>query len=311
MTVEFDYLRYDVFTDRPFAGNPLAVVLDPPALSASDRQSIAAEFNLSETVFVSVRESDGPVLEADVSIHTPTLELPFAGHPTIGAAIALAEHRDARDRVVLHETVGPIEVALGPSTGGGRTATLTTAAVPRPVEPADPGDVVACLGLTFDDLHRECGPSAWTAGVPYTMVAVRDLDVLARARVDLATWDTTLALAEAPDIYCVAPLDGLSGAGWRARMFAPGVGIVEDPATGSAAAAFAGYLAGRVDRRRLDEGWVLTQGVEMGRPSIIEVGLATRGNELVGVTVGGSAVAIGRGTMRLPDPTGSTSPGSS
>ena len=287
------HLRYDVFTDRAYAGNPLAVLLDPPALTGAQRQAIAAEFNLSETVFAWTRDDgDG----WDVRIHTPASELPFAGHPTVGLALALVDAGLAIDRVVLHEPVGvvPVDVVDG-------VATLTTPAPPAPVASDDPGEVAAALGLTMADLHPSLGPRAWSAGVPYTIVPVRDLDVLARAAIDVAEWSTTLALGAAPATYVVAPLDGIDGQRWRARMFAPEIGIVEDPATGSAAAALVGFLAGRVGPARQRDGWIVEQGVEMGRPSELRLGIALsdRG-ELVGATVGGRAVQVGEGSLVLP-----------
>jgi len=284
-------LRYDVFTDRPYAGNPLGVVLEPPALADEEMQAVARELNLSETVFLSGR-GDGTW---DARIFTPATELPFAGHPTIGAALALADEGLASTEVVLHEGVGPVAVELEDG-----VATLTTAGPPQPVEAADPGEVVAALGLTFADLHPDLGPRGWTAGLPFTMVAVRDLDVLARAEVDLARWRVEVAHSAAPDLYLLAPLDGVRGARWRARMFGPGLGLAEDPATGSAAAAAVAYLAGHAGESRLAAGWTIEQGVEMGRPSEIRVQAVRRHGELVAVRVGGRAARVGAGELVRP-----------
>ena len=283
-------LRYDVFTDRPYAGNPLAVVLDPPELDAAAMQTVAAEMNLSETVFLR-RTGDG----WDTRIFTPATELPFAGHPTIGAALALADEGLVDGEVVLHEPVGRVRVQLGDG-----TATLTTPGAPAPVESADPADVVACLGLALADLHPELGPRGWSAGVPYTMVTLRDVDALARATVDLARWDEAVALTAAPDLYLLVPVDGVRGERWRARMFGPSIGIVEDPATGAAAAAACAYLAAVAGEGRLDDGWSIEQGVEMGRPSRIHVAGVRRRDELVAVEVSGRAVRIGDGSMAIP-----------
>lgn len=283
-------LRYDVFTDRPYTGNPLAVVLDPPALDAASMQRIAAEMNLSETVFLRPR-GDG----WEARIFTPIVELPFAGHPTIGAAIALADEGLVAREVVLHEGVGPVVVELEQGVG-----TLTTPGPPSPVDVADPGDVVAVLGLTLAELHPELGVRGWSAGVPFTMLAVRDPDRLAGVSVDVAAWHDVLAHSGAPDLYVLAPLDGTRGDRWRARMFGPSLGMVEDPATGSAAAASAGFLAGVVGEHRLAEGWTIEQGVEMGRPSEIRVDPVRRSGELVAVRVGGRAVRVGEGTLLAP-----------
>ena len=290
MTDALRVLRYDVFTDRPYAGNPLAVVLEPPVLDDAAMQTVAAEMNLSETVFLR-RAGEG----WDTRIFTPAVELPFAGHPTIGAALALADEGLADGEVVLHEQVGPVRVGLADG-----VATLTTPGAPGPVDSADPGDVVACLGLVLTDLHPELGPRGWSAGVPFTMVALRDLDALGRATLDLGRWHEAVALSAAPDLYLLVPLDGVRGERWRARMFAPGMGIPEDPATGAAAAASCAYLAGVGGDGRLEAGWTIEQGVEMGRPSRIRVAGVRRGTELVAVQVSGRAVRIGEGTMTVP-----------
>ena len=284
-----DYLRYDVFTDTPYAGNPLAVVLDPPELTTAQCAAIASEFNLSETVFV---RTTGPQITA--RIFTPTLELPFAGHPTVGAAIALRDEGIVTDRVVLHEGIGAVTVTIADD-----LATLRTAVAPQSVPVADPGDVIRSLGLTLDDLHPAFGPRGWSAGVPYTIVAVRDVETLGRCAIDLVRWRDSVERSDAPWLYVLAPLDGTDGRRWRARMIAPGDGVDEDPATGSAAAAAVGFLAGAAGEGRLAEGWHITQGVEMGRPSELLVGAIHQGSELVAATVGGRAVRVGRGELYL------------
>lgn len=287
-----DYQLWDVFTDTPFAGNPLAVVIDPPTLDAGQMLRIAAELNLSETVFLWPGASG-----VRTRIFTPAHELPFAGHPTIGAALALAGAGLAGKSVTLLEGVGPIEVTIEDG-----VATLTTTGAPQPVEVADPEDVANCLGLAMADLHPPLGPRGWSVGVPFTIVAVRDVPTLGRCRVDPGWWHDTVALTQGDQIYVVAPVElahGLDAPRWRARMFAPGLGIAEDPATGAAAAATCGYLAGHVSSHRLDEGWTIEQGVEMGRPSEIRVGAVLRDNELVAATVGGQAIRVGRGELHL------------
>lgn len=283
--------HYDVFTDRPYAGNPLAVAIDPPALRDDQMQRIAAELNLSETVFVQPRR-DG---SWRARIFTPAKELPFAGHPTVGAALALADAGLARGSVVLHEGVGPVEVVLEDG-----LATLTTPGPPAVVDVADPGDVVAAIGLDLEDLHPDLGPRGWSTGVAYTMVGLRDLEALGRAELDLAAWRDGVGRTAAPDLYLLVPVDGVRGRRWRARMFGPVIGVPEDAATGSAAAAACGYLAGVAGQQRLDEGWTIEQGVEMGRPSEIRVDGVRRGAELVAVRVGGRAVCIGSAELLVP-----------
>lgn len=286
-------LRYDVFTDRPFAGNPLAVVIDPPMLDDRQMQRVAQELNLSETVFLS-DEGDGVV---GARIFTPTTELPFAGHPTVGAAVALADEGRIDGRVVLREGVGPVEVTIADG-----VATLTTPRPPVAVDTADPGEVMAAVGLELGDLHPDLGPRGWSVGVPFTVVGLRDVAALARAEVDLARWRDHLEFSDAPDLYLLAPVDGVRGERWRARMFGPHVGVAEDPATGAAAAAACGYLAGVAGDGRLAEGWAIEQGVEMGRPSEIRVTPVLQGNEIVAVRIGGRAVRVGVGELAVPPP---------
>ncbi len=286
-----------MFTDVPFAGNPLAVCIDPPELSAEQCHAVARELNLSETVFV----WPGRVVDGDAGIRTriftPAGELPFAGHPTIGAALALVDAGVASAAVTLLEGVGPVAISID-----GGLATLTTAGPPRSIPTADPEDVARSLGLTLADLHPSLGPRGWSAGVPFTIVALRDVETLGRIEVDVGAWRETVALEVPDQLYAIAPVDDsrrLDDRRWRARMFAPGFGIPEDPATGSAAAATAGYLSGHASPRRLEEGWLIEQGVEMGRPSEIRVGTVRRGNELTAVTVGGRAVRVGHGELLL------------
>lgn len=287
------YLRYDVFTETPFTGNPLAVVVDPPALSAEQMQTIAREMNLSETVFLDTTVPAG----VGTRIFTPGVELPFAGHPTIGAALALADLGVVSDSVTLLEGVGPVEVTIDDG-----FATLTTAQPPESVDVADAEDVIRSLGLELSDLHATLGVRGWSAGVPITIVAVRDVETLGRCEVDVAWWRDTMAYTDAPELYVLAPVEPgqrVDARRWRARMFAPGLGIGEDPATGSAAASACGYLAGHASPARLAEGWLIEQGVEMGRPSRIHVGAVVRGPELVAATVGGRAVRVGSGSLEL------------
>ncbi|WP_195210318.1 PhzF family phenazine biosynthesis protein [Actinomarinicola tropica] len=297
------HVLLDVFTDRPFTGNPLAVFVDPGDLSTAAMQALARELNLSESVFLRPpADAGGPWA---TRIFTPAGELPFAGHPTVGAAWALAAggHLAAdptgTTTVVLREGVGdvPVEVAWD----GDRPATCTVSVPVLPVggpPPADPVQIASAVGLEVEALHPALPLGRWSAGVPFVVVPVRDLDALASAR----PLDGTHG-----EIYAVTPIGDPEGAvRWRARMFAPGFGIPEDPATGAAAAAFAGYLAevadgaGSSPQRR----WTIEQGVEMGRPSRIEVVVERDATgSLAAVRIAGTAVAVGEGRLDLPPDT--------
>jgi trans-2,3-dihydro-3-hydroxyanthranilate isomerase len=292
------YHLLDVFTDRPFAGNPLAVFVDPPELTAHQMQTIAAELNLSETVFV---RSPTEGTAWPTRIFTPGAEVPFAGHPTIGTAVLLAELGFAGDGVVLAEPVGPIDVAIEQRPGG-RAATLRTAVPPAYTEAPDRNLLARVLSVAPDDLHSHLAAGVWSCGVPFCVVPLRDATVLARTQLDPAVWADHFEHTDAAHLYPVAPLDDELHR-WRVRMYGPAFGIPEDPATGAAASAAAGLLAASRQLRAGPTRWVLEQGVEMGRPSELRVALDHDGAEASGVLVGGDAVIVGAGEMELPAPT--------
>jgi trans-2,3-dihydro-3-hydroxyanthranilate isomerase len=289
------YHLLDVFTDRPFTGNPLAVFVDPPELSTAQMQAIAGELNLSETVFV---RSPGAGPAWPTRIFTPGAELPFAGHPTIGTAVLLAELGRTTDRVVLAEPIGDVDVAIEQRSGG-RAATLRTAVPPTFADAPDRDVLARALGLDPADLHRRLAAGVWSCGVPFCVVPLRDAAALARTRVDDAVWAEHLEHTDAAALFPIAPLDDDLHR-WRARMYAPGLGIAEDPATGAAAAAASGLLAGSRQLRTGPFRWVIEQGVEMGRPSELRVALDHDGAEASAVRVGGGAVVVGDGSLELP-----------
>jgi trans-2,3-dihydro-3-hydroxyanthranilate isomerase len=289
------YHLLDVFTDRPFTGNPLAVFVDPPALRTQQMQTIAAELNLSETVFV---HAPGGAAAWPTRIFTPRAELPFAGHPTVGTGVLLAELGLVEDRVVLAEGVGDVEVTIE-RRAGACAGTLRTAVAPTYAEAPDRDLLARALSIEPVDLHSHLAAGIWSCGVPFCVVPLRDAAALARTRVDMAVWASHLEHTDAASLFPMAPLDdGLDR--WRARSYAPGYGITEDPATGSAAAAAAGLLAASRQLRKGAMRWVLEQGVEMGRPSELRVALDHDGAEASAVLVGGDAVVVGAGEIDLP-----------
>lgn len=305
--MRYRFLTADVFTDRVFEGNPLAVFPDPRGLSSGQMARIAREFNLSETVFV--LPPDDPRHTRRLRIFTPGRELPFAGHPTVGAAIVLASIGEIalsgdETRIVFEEGVGPVPVLVRAERGRPVFAQLTAAR--RPEWGPDPpsADVIArALSLDADEVlgpPSGYAPEVWSAGVPFLCVPVRDLAALGRARVDVAAWEPVAAASGLNEVY-VFTVEAGEGADVRARMFAPGMGIVEDPATGGAASAFAGYLGVRTRLRDGTARWVVMQGVEMGRPSRLEVEADKMDGEVVAVRVGGAAVLVSEGTMSVPN----------
>jgi trans-2,3-dihydro-3-hydroxyanthranilate isomerase len=294
------YRVFDVFTDRPLAGNPLAVVLDSEGLDAAAMQAIAREFNLSETVFVS--SSENPAHSAKVRIFTPTRELPFAGHPTVGTAVCLALERfggsGEHDAViVLEEGVGPVRCGVRLFDSGG----FAEFDCPRLPEIAGESGakefIAAAIGVAPVEIGFENHvPSVWSAGVPYHLVPVKNMSTLAEAAPNRGGWKPAFG-AGAAFLY-TRETEGHDHS-FRARMFAPEVGIIEDPATGSAVAAFAGAVHAFDAPPDGNHSAVIEQGFEMGRPSLIRLGMTIEGGKLAAVRIGGHAVAVMDGTLRM------------
>ncbi|WP_207459665.1 PhzF family phenazine biosynthesis protein [Azospirillum sp. SYSU D00513] len=299
-----DFITADVFTDRLFGGNPLAVFPDGRGLDDATMQAIARELNLSETVFVLPPSDRGHT--RDVRIFTPSMELPFAGHPTIGTAIILAEigalEGDGPWSIVLGEKVGPIPVRIDRPQEGPLFAVLSSARLPEAVADAPPLSILArLLGLPLEAITRAGSlPAVYSAGVPFTIVPVASRAALSAIRLDLSVWRAEIAETASPHLFPVFMEDWQAGRSIHARMFAPAMGIAEDPATGAAATALAGFLAARQTLGTGLTGWNLHQGEDMGRPSLIRIEAETEAGRPHAVRIGGSAVTVSRGTFRLP-----------
>jgi len=292
---QYGYATCDVFTDRAFAGNPLAVLPDAQGLTDAQMLAITREFNYSETTFV--LPPDDPRHTARVRIFTPGGELPFAGHPTLGTAFVLASiGRVAAARIVFEEGVGPVPVEIFREAARVTHCRLTAARLPELGPPPPPAaDLARMLSLAAGEVLK--GSACWSCGVPFLVVPVASVDALARCALDLPVWRDLLGAYATQKVYPVARTDELS---WRVRMFAPGLGVAEDPATGSAAASFAGWIAAHLPHP--GDGTLaatLEQGVEMGRPSTLHVELDRAGGAVTAVRVGGAAVMLAQGTLRL------------
>ncbi|WP_236545105.1 PhzF family phenazine biosynthesis protein [Tropicimonas marinistellae] len=290
----------DVFTDTPYAGNPLAVVLGADDLDTAQMQTIAREFNLSETIFV--MQPRDPENAARVRIFFPTAEIPFAGHPTIGCAVLLAEMRNAAgdfdDHLVLEEEAGPVPVRLT------RRGVVTTGEFVAPVLPhrtmseAPPDLIAAALGIAPSDIGFGAHlPGVYQGGPAFLFVPVSGLDALTAARPMEPGWSALMARAGVDAAYLYSPAGDRR---FRARMFSPTAGIPEDPATGSASALLAAALLEAGALPEEETNLRLTQGVEMGRPSDISLTTVVQGGQLAEVRVGGSAVRVSNGTIRVP-----------
>jgi trans-2,3-dihydro-3-hydroxyanthranilate isomerase len=320
--MQLPFHTLDVFTDRTFGGNPLGVFPDAAHLPTDLMQRIALEMHLSETVFLGPPEtSEG---SARVRIFTPRREVPFAGHPTVGTAIFLAADVEpggsgsrtsgradpAADSVaansvtlILEENVGPVSVAVRLENGTPVFAQFTTAMLPehRP-SPHSSNALASMVGLDAADVCPDAmSVEMVSCGLEYHIIPVRTIDAILRAVLDMALWRQMVADSWAHHVYLVCPQAEGEDVDVRVRMFAPGSGVPEDPATGSAAAALGGYLSKIDGRPEASLSWTVEQGLEMGRPSIIHVEADRADGDTKAVRVGGSAVFVSRGTMTIQE----------
>jgi trans-2,3-dihydro-3-hydroxyanthranilate isomerase len=302
--MRYRFITADVFTDRIFGGNPLAVLPDAQGLDERQMQRIAREFNLSETVFV--LPPDDPAHTRRLRIFTPAQELPFAGHPTIGSAVILAATgaiatAGEATRIVFEEPAGPVPVTLRAAAGRPDFAQLTAPVAPEVRAAPAPQAIAAMLGLAPADLRTAAGlPAFVSCGLPLLIVEVAGRAALGRARLDLARWQDLLAGAWGREVYLVSREAADPEADFQVRMFGPAAGIVEDPATGSAAAALGGWLGLRETPADGTQRYRLAQGLEMGRPSRLEVEVDKRAGAVAAVRVGGGAVLVAEGTIEVP-----------
>lgn len=297
--MKYRYFICDVFTDTRFGGNPLAVLPEAAGLSDTQMQQIAMEFGFSETTFVlPAREGN----TRQVRIFTPVAELPFAGHPNVGTAFVLAtagvlgtidasatvrfEERagvvpvriEARGDTFWCELEAPARLSVGPTV----PAEVLAAAVSL-----DPGDIVS-------DVHP---PGVASVGLPFVIAQLRNRKTLGRARPNLAGYDAMEALSVPPAVLLYIRSEDEDQI--RARMFAPGDRVPEDPATGSANCALAGLLTSLNPAPDGEFSYRIAQGVEMGRPSVLEARARKQGGEVTGVWIGGTSVMVSEGWIEV------------
>lgn len=304
MTAVKGALRFhtlDVFTDRRFSGNPLVVVEDADCLSDADMLAIAREFNYSETVFLQTPRD--PVNSARARIFTPRAELPFAGHPTIGAAVLLAQTKagDILSRhgvvIALEEQIGVVRCEVIRGRAGAAFAQFELPAMPEKLGPAPTPEVLArALSLEPQDIGFDAhSPTLYSAGAPLTFVPLRSREALDRARKAPESFAAAMGETFGAYLYTNETLDENSAI--QARMFAHGLGFDEDPATGSAAAAFAG-VALEFERPNDGEHEIfIEQGHKMGRPSRITLRMSVEDGRLASVHIGGQAVRVSEGAL--------------
>jgi trans-2,3-dihydro-3-hydroxyanthranilate isomerase len=290
------YVTLDVFTLKRFSGNPLAVVFDSNGLDTVAMQTIAREFNYPETVFVLPATVGAHA--ADLRIFTPAAELPFAGHPTVGTAVALARGGPSQQKFVVAEKVGPVpcEVTLRDADSG--EATFTLPKLPERIGDApDKSAMAAALGLSESDIGGDLEGGQWSAGVAFMYVPVKSLSAIAKARPLPDRFDAAFARGGPGKAFLFCRETAEAGHDFHARMFAPAMGIPEDPATGSAAAAFGGLLAAQAGLGDGTHRIRIEQGYEMGRPSQINLTLTIAGGNLTAGAIGGGAVVVTEGAI--------------
>jgi trans-2,3-dihydro-3-hydroxyanthranilate isomerase len=297
------YHRVDVFTDRAFGGNPLAVITNGRGVASETMQAVAKEFNLSETTFV--LPPDDPRHDWRVRIFTPGSELPMAGHPTIGTSFVLArEHmirRDGREtNITLEEGVGPIPVRVEFEGGEPSFAEMSQPLPKFGPELTDRGAVAAMLSLSADDIDERLPIEVVSCGVPFLYVPLRTLEAARRAR---PRADLIEGVAERegfpPEVFVFTREVENEGSTVHSRMFAPGLGITEDPATGAASGPLGCYLV-RHGLAHAGTEMVSEQGIEMGRPSFVRVTIEQTGDDITAVRVGGRCHFMGEGFIDVP-----------
>jgi trans-2,3-dihydro-3-hydroxyanthranilate isomerase len=295
------FVTADVFTTTKGAGNPLAVVLDCVGLTDAQMQMIAREFNISETTFVFSPKA--PDQTASVRIFTPVRELPFAGHPMIGTAVVLAErHRTQSgaplNRMVLEVPAGLVEIEVADDPSGVPSATCAIPKLPVMHSPSPTVEqVAAALSLSPSHIDVAERPvQTWDAGYAVVFAALKSKDAVSRAKVDLSKWPSTTEFGRPTSIY---PYAVTGNSRFYARMFAPTMGIPEDPATGGAAAALAGHLHACANLSNGLHQSVIDQGVDMGRPSQITLEMEVAHGQLKRVRIGGAAVEFLAGSFEL------------
>jgi trans-2,3-dihydro-3-hydroxyanthranilate isomerase len=291
------FATLDVFTNRRFAGNPLAVVLEAEGLDTELMQTIAREFGHPETVFVFAPDQAGN--RARLRIFTPARELAFAGHPTVGTAVLLGLRDGAAQghAMVLEEKVGPVPCVLEWVKADRAFARFTAPQPPAEAgAAADDAAIAAALGIAASDIgFAAFRPSRWSCGSAFTFVPVAGLTAIGRCRPDPTAFNAAFGDGGMAYVFCGE--SAVPGRHFHARMFAPSAGIPEDPATGSAAAALPGVICRFACPGDGSHTMLIEQGHEMGRPSLMEVTMTVAGGALGAVSIGGEAVVVTSGTI--------------
>jgi len=293
----------DVFTDRQFGGNPVAVIPDARGLSDAQMQAIANEFNLAETTFV-LPPSD-PANTARVRIFTPRAEMPFAGHPNVGTAFVLA-HQDAvcgvpfdRGTMIFEEIAGLVRMTIDTVDGLVAGASLAAPQQFRVIRDFDVAMIAQACSLEPSDIEvRRRPPCLVSCGAPFVIAEVRDRAALRRAQQRMDVFASHLPRDEVTGIHLYVE-DAEEGADFQSRMFAPLHGVFEDPATGSANVALIGLLAHSRREPSLRLEAVIGQGVDLGRPSLLRAAAEKIDGKVTGTYIGGGCKPVMSGCIDL------------
>jgi len=296
------YVTVDVFTDRAFGGNPLAVVLDAGGLSTAQMQAIASEFNYAETTFVlSARD---PAHDAQVRIFTVNKEIPFAGHPNVGTAFVLATQATKPPaRLLFEEGAGLVPVEILKQDGRAVGAELTAPQPLKKLTQFSAEQAAAVVSLSSADIRTDRHPpQIVSVGLPFLVVELASRDALRRARPDVAAFARAFPCDGSDAVYLytrdIPPAEKTTDL--QARMFHPGSsGLSEDPATGSATVATAALLAELAAERDAELSLRIGQGVDMGRPSLLLTRVRKANGVIASAHVGGACVPMMEGSFRL------------
>jgi len=298
--MEYQFYVVDVFTDKKFEGNQLAVIPFAEGLSDESMQKIAKEFNYSETVFIT---STGDKNIRDVRIFTPVSEIDFAGHPNIGAAMLLARIGEYSDEkqidIIFKEKVGDVPLSIYFEDSLPQNAELSTAKLPEKGDSPSIEEIAKAISLDVSDIISTESPLSFSCGLPFLFVPIISLEKLKQATLNHEEWKNHISQSWAPQLYLFTKETKLPNSDFHARMFAPALGISEDPATGSAAAALAGYISEYMEKNDGTFTFVVEQGFEINRPSIIEMSFTQKNHKIESVKIKGNAVIFTEGKIIL------------
>ena len=296
----YRYFVCDVFTTQMFSGNQLAVLPEAQGLSESQMQNIAKEFNFSETTFVFPPEAGQT---KKVRIYTPNAEVPFAGHPNIGTAFILAKDGafgtfDTGKEVVFEEKAGLVPVKIKKDESGYIWCELSAPEILSIGDPVSKSLVASVLTLNESEiLTTTHPPQVASVGLPFLLVEISSDNSLIRAQIDVRKLELLIEKAGVSYIhlYC----RNVENFDIKARMFAPLDGVSEDPATGSANAALIGLLSQYENIDDSDKNWTISQGTEIGRPSVLYGRTQKQKGKVIGVWIGGHSVLVSEGILKL------------